>query len=61
MGGIIKHSNGGYGFKITFPSSETANHYKDMIRFILLDDNHPLIYNTGYYDKYNIDGEERTP
>ena len=52
MGGIIKHSKG-YGFKLTFPSPETANKYKDMIRYILTSDNIPLIYNTGYQRDQN--------
>ena len=59
MGGIIKHSNGGYGFKITFPSSLIANHYKDMIRWIIVDDGHPLVYKTGYYDIYTFDGDRK--
>jgi len=50
MGGIIKHKNG-YGFKITFTDSSLANKYKDMFRWIIINDNIPLIYNTGYYDK----------
>ena len=50
MGGIVKHSKG-IGFKVTFTSPETANKYKDMFRWILVNDNHPLIYLKGYYDK----------
>jgi len=52
LGGIIKHQRGGYGFKVTFPDSETANKYKDMMRWIIVDDGHPLVYNTGYHDRY---------
>ena len=59
MGGIIKHSNGGYGFKLTFPTPLLANHYKDMIRWIISDDSHPLVYNTGYYDTYKFDGDKK--
>jgi hypothetical protein len=59
MGGIIKHQRGGYGFKITFPSSLMANHYKDRLRWIIIDDNHPLIYKTGYYDIYKCDGDKK--
>jgi hypothetical protein len=58
MGGIIKHSKG-LGFKITFQNKETANKYKDMFRWILINDGHPLVYNHGYYDKYNKDGYEK--
>lgn len=52
MGSIIKHTNNGVGFKITFPDIETANRYKDMIRWILLDDKKNVVYNIGYYDTY---------
>ena len=53
MGGIIKHkSNDGYGFKLSFSSPETANKYKDMMRWIIIHDGHPLIYKTGYYDMF---------
>jgi len=55
MGGIIKHSKG-VGFKITFQDQNTANKYKDMFRWILINDNHPLIYNLGYYDTYKENG-----
>ena len=55
LGGIIKHTNG-VGFKITFPDQKTANTYKDMIRWILINDGHPLIYNLGYYDTYKENG-----
>ena len=50
LGGIIKHNNIGVGFKITFPDKEMANHYKDMIRWILLDDKHIVATNKGYHD-----------
>jgi len=55
IGGIIKHNNG-IGFKITFPDQNTANKYKDMFRWIIINDNHPLIYNLGYYDTYKENG-----
>jgi len=51
MGGIVKHSSGGCGFKISFPSPETANKYKDMFRWILVNDGHPLVYKQGYHDE----------
>ena len=51
LSGIIKHNGGGYGFKITFADVETANKYKDMIRWIIISDNHELRYDTAYYDK----------
>ena len=57
MSGIIKHSKG-YGFKITFPTIKKANHYKDMLHWLIKDDNIPLIYNTGHYDQYK-DGEKK--
>ena len=49
IGGIIK-CGGGVGFKIIFPDKKKANHYKDMIRWILLDDEFKVISKTGYYD-----------
>ena len=56
LGGIIKHNQQGVGFKITFKNTNTANYYKDMIRWILINDQYPIIYNKGYYDKYDMDG-----
>ena len=50
IGGIIKHNNTGIGFKITFPNKELANHYKDMFRWILLDDKLTVATNIGYHD-----------
>ena len=58
MSGIIKHTDG-YGFKITFPSPETANKYKDMVRWLFISDGYPLIYKTGYYDMFKSDGYKR--
>lgn len=55
LGGIVKHSKG-IGFKTTFKNRETANKYKDMIRWILADDGFSLVYNVGYYDDYKQDG-----
>jgi len=55
ISGIIKHSSGGYGFKTTFPTPETANKYKDMLRWIIVHDGFPLIYQTAYYDMYKED------
>lgn len=51
IGGIVHHNNGGYGFKLTFPSSELAQKYKEMIHFILRDDNLFIEEKKGYYDK----------
>jgi len=56
IGGIIKHKDG-YGFKLTFTDIDTANKYKDMLRYILTSDNLPIIYNTGYHDHYDIAGD----
>jgi len=56
MGGIIKHKENRVGFKISFKDKETANKYKDMFRWIIINDGHPLIYNLGYYDKYKENG-----
>ena len=49
LGGIINHKHG-IGFKITFPDKEMANHYKDMVRWILLDDKLNVATNRGYFD-----------
>lgn len=58
LSGIIKHSNG-IGFKITFNSKDTANKYKDMLRFILAEDGFKINYRQGYYDIYNEKGENK--
>ena len=50
IGGIIKHNNVGVGFKITFPTKEMAQAYKDMFRWILLDDKLNVATNRGYFD-----------
>ena len=51
LSGIVKHSNGEYGFKVSFTDVDLANRYKDMLRWILVSDNLPLEYRFGYYDK----------
>jgi hypothetical protein len=56
---IIKHKCGGVGFKLTFQEDETANHIKDMIRWILQDEGYGIVYNKGFYDKYDKDGYEK--
>jgi len=59
IGGIIKHTNG-VGFKITFKDRDTANKYKDMFRWIPINDQHPLVYKLGYYDYYEENGMVKT-
>lgn len=49
MGGIINHKQG-VGFKITFIDKIQAQKYKDMFRWILLDDNMNVVTNLGYHD-----------
>jgi len=49
LSGIIKH-NDGIGFKITFDTSEQANKYKDMMKWILKDDGFKVLISKGYYD-----------
>ena len=49
MGRIIKHKKG-VGFKITFPSKEEANKYKDMFKWIIADDGYRIDNDTGYFD-----------
>ena len=51
LGGIVKHRKGGYDFKTTFNSPETAQHYKDMMYWIINDDKIKTILERGYYDK----------
>jgi hypothetical protein len=58
LGGVIKHNNG-IGFKITFQDQATANKYKDMMRWIIKNDKHPVVYKTGYYDIYDKEGLEK--
>jgi len=55
LGCIVKHSDG-IGFKITCQNEQTANHIKDMMRWILISENRPVIYKLGYYDKYDKEG-----
>lgn len=50
LGGIIKHGQNGVGFKITFEDAGQANRAKDMLRWILLDDNMTVKVNKGYHD-----------
>jgi len=50
LGGIIKYNSDGVGFKVVFKDKELANKYKDMMRWILLDDGFTVVSNTGYYD-----------
>jgi len=54
LGGIIKYQ-GGVGFKVVFKNKEQANKYKDMLRWILLDDGFTVKSNTGYFDNKEID------
>ena len=49
IGGIIKHSNG-IGFKLTFKDHKTANQYKDMINWIILNDGIKTKIMKGRYD-----------
>ena len=48
---ILKHHNGGVGFKITFPDNNTANKYKDMIYWIIKNDGYIIKCNKGIMDK----------
>ena len=57
ISGIVKHKDG-LGFKITFKNQETANKYKDMIRWILAHEKYPVEYKIAYYDTFNRDGYE---
>ena len=49
IGGIVKHRNG-YGFKVTFTNKKHANKYKDMLFWIICNDNISTVKNVGYHD-----------
>lgn len=55
ISGIVKHRSG-YGFKVTFESKEHANKYKDILRWIIINDKLPLVCNIGYHDFYDEEG-----
>lgn len=55
LGGIINHNKVGVGFKITFQDKETANRYKEMIRWFLLDEGYKVATNLGYHDDKELD------
>jgi hypothetical protein len=50
IGGILRH-NGGFGFKVTFDDVETTKYYKDMIFWIIKNDNFSMDVKNGYYEK----------
>ena len=55
MGGIVSTSTrNGYCFKVTFDTAEEANHYKEMMGFILKNDKYIIEYGTGYYDTREV-------
>lgn len=53
LGRIIKHKKG-TGFKITFPTKEEANKYKEMMKWILADDGYRIDNDTGYFDDKEV-------
>jgi len=55
IGGILQYNmknntNKGYGFKIVFNTSKEAQHYKEMITWIIQDDKYKIINQRRYYD-----------
>ena len=52
IGGVLKH-NGGYGFKITFDDKDSALYYKDMMYWIIKNDNFNMNMKDGYYERDN--------
>lgn len=48
--GIIKR-NGGYGFAVVFDDPKLAQHYKEMMNWIIKDDMFKVEEKRGYYDK----------
>jgi len=55
IGGIINNRIGigskGYGFKLSFHTVKEAQHYKEMIQYILLNDNYKINSRKGYNGK----------
>ena len=51
LGGIVKHKNYGFGFKISFNSPELAQNYKEMIGWFVVNDKMILSEDKGYYDR----------
>jgi hypothetical protein len=62
IGGIIKGIQEGYSFKINFKNKETAQKYKDILYWIIKNDNIPTDVSYGYFDdkqKYDYEGNEK--
>jgi len=51
LSGIIKLSNGEYGFKVSTNNIEDINRIKDEIRWYYISKNIPVVYDFAYYDK----------
>lgn len=51
LGGIVNHKNGGVGFKVSCPDTKIAQHYKEMMGFIIDSDHFKVVNEHGYYDK----------
>jgi hypothetical protein len=50
LGGILKHKDNGYGFKVSFSDVEAAQYYKDMIFWIIKNDKVSINIEKGYFD-----------
>jgi len=50
LGPIIKHMNG-YGFKVTFNTSDEAQRYKEMTSWIIEHDKYKIYNKKGFHEK----------
>ena len=50
IGGIVRHRNGGYGFKLTFKDVSVARKYKEQLVWFVKDDHLKNMVRKGYYD-----------
>ena len=50
LGGIIKVSDG-HGFKLIFKTAKEAQHYKDMVKWILEGEQYKVKSDRGYFDR----------
>ena len=51
LGGIMNRRHKGIGFDIVFQTKEEAQHYKEMMTFILKGDGYEIESVNGYHDK----------
>ena len=55
LDGIVRDNGGNYyGFNMRFQTPELAQHYKDMIMWILKSDKLKVEYKIAYYDRKEV-------